>query len=78
MTRRIDVHIDELVLDGVPASDATVLTVQVQDELRSLLAQRGLAPRAASADRVARDLTGAPTGAGIARAVYDGISRCTP
>lgn len=78
MTRRIDVHIDELVLDGVPASDATWLTGQVQDELTSLLAQRGLAPRAASADKVSRDLTGAPTGTGIARAVYDGISGCTP
>lgn len=83
----ISVHIERLILDGLPLApdQRRLLQAAVEAELASLLASRGLAPGLLAggavpslpADSIALTNDGDPTRLGhqIARAVYGGIGR---
>lgn len=83
MTRQIHVHIDRLVLDGVPAEglDRAQLTTEVSSALEELLGCGGLGgPLAAGGSWPVvhggdLDCAGRPGGLGarIAHAVHDGL-----
>ena len=85
MSSAIELHIEELVLDGLRGLDAAQLGAAVQQELQRLLAQPGAsqalarAGTAGSVDGGAFETApGASTetvGAQIARGVYRGISQ---
>lgn len=84
MRPNIHVHIDRLLLDGVPADglDPQQLSADVRSALEQLLAERGLDARLAAGGSWHRvrggDLGGTdgPVGLGeqIAHAVHDGLS----
>lgn len=83
MTRRIHVHIDRLVLDGVPADglDPGRLSAEVSSALEALLARDGIGEATAAVgpwstvrggDHAETDRPGW-LGARIAHAVHDGL-----
>lgn len=84
---RIDVHIERLVLEGLPVEsrDAGAIRAAVEGELATLLAERGLARDLASAGAIPRVSAprihlASPTdpatlGRRIARSVHGGIGR---
>ena len=81
------IHIERLVLDGLPLgpADGPVVQMAVEAELTRLLMQGGLSPeltantalpaRAGAALPMQDGATPAEMGHGIARAVYGGIGR---
>ncbi len=80
----VELHIEELVLEGFPHLDRTQLGDAVRDELARLMAERGVPPGLAQGGTVARleggEFQVAPganartIGAQIAQAVYRGLS----
>jgi hypothetical protein len=82
---RIEVRIEELVLDGLPPADAQGVGAAVERELSRLLTERGIpghllqgqAPQLIDAGAFARSLSATPPAVGgeIARAVYGGLAR---
>jgi hypothetical protein len=80
---RITLHIEHLVLDGLPAADGARLRAAVEGELARLLASGGLRPDLAAGGAVARlaappirlDRGGRPDAIGraVARSVHAGI-----
>jgi hypothetical protein len=77
VTRRIDLRIDELVVDGVAGVDPARVGPELSSELTRLIGEQGLPSRVGPADRVDAPLRGGATGAGIAAAVYEGLGRCS-
>jgi hypothetical protein len=81
--RRIEVHIDELILRGVDRSHAQRIAEAVQSELAALLAANGLPPAfdsSVTVERMEGDSTrGGPDaegiGDGIGRSVFGGLHR---
>lgn len=74
----VRLHIDELVLDGVARRDATRVRSALERELARLLADRPVAPRAASSlsiDAGPARVRPEALGAQIARGVHGGLSR---
>lgn len=82
---RVDVHVEELVLHGLPRLDAHRVGEAVERELASMVATRGL-PTSLQADRAAASLDGGafPLGTGedirglgarIAGNVYGSLAR---
>jgi hypothetical protein len=69
--RPVEVHIERLALPPGLAGEP------IQRELARLLAQERIGARSATVGSVRTDLGGPATPAGIARAVHDGIGRCT-
>jgi hypothetical protein len=69
--RPVELHIERLALPPGLAGEPIRL------ELERLLAQERIAARSATVGSVRADLGGPPTPAGIARAVHDGIGRCS-
>ncbi len=76
MTRRIDLHIAELVVDALAGVDPARVGPELSSELTRLISEQGLPSRVGPADRVDVPLRGGATGAGIAEAVYEGLGRC--
>jgi hypothetical protein len=76
VTRPIDVHIEELLLDGV-GGDATAFGDALKGELARLLLRDGLVTQGGTADRMSIDVDGASSAAGVARALQGGIGRCS-
>jgi hypothetical protein len=74
VTRHVDVHIDDLVLEGVEGRD---VGASVSRELRRLIGERGLSERLASTERVEAPLSGPATPTSIAAAVHEGLGRCS-
>ncbi len=82
---RLDLHIDELALQGFPDMDGEVLGAAVQGELARLLEEGGVPSRLGRGGQVDRVDGGAFTveagadvrrlGAQIARTVYGGLGR---
>lgn len=74
MTRRVDIRIDELVLDGVASVDPAA----VSRELGRLIGERGLPGLPASRERVEVQLPGHAAAAhSVAAAVHQGVSGCS-
>jgi hypothetical protein len=83
-SRRIELHVEELVLHGVNPSDGQAVGEAVRAELSRLLTEQGL-PAALLADSgvevLRTEFTSAPgargatLGSGVARAVYRGLPR---
>ena len=83
--KALDLHIEELVLDGLDGVNQAYVGVVVERELGRLFAERGLPPSLAQGGTVAsldggtfNTVPGAPTdavGAQIAQAVYGGLNR---
>ena len=76
MSRRIEIRIDEVVLDGVARPPAG-FDAEVGRELAVLIARGGLPGSLRSTERVATALPAAPAAAGIAQSIYEGIGRCS-
>jgi hypothetical protein len=71
VTRPVEVHIERLALPPGLSAGA------IRRELARLVAQEQVAARSASAGTVRAELGGPATPGGVARAVHDGIKRCT-
>lgn len=76
----IELHVDELVLDGFPGADAGAVAEAVRGELALLLGRR--VPRLAAAESLDAGPVAAPQrggeaafGAEVGRAVYGGLAR---
>ena len=83
--RRVDLHIEQLVLHGFPASDRQRIGNALQRELQRLVAEQGL-PRAIGSDSTIARLdagafdvvphaTAETIGAQVARVLYQGLGR---
>jgi hypothetical protein len=82
---KIDLHIEELVLEGFPASDRHRIGAAVERELTRLLTERGLPPGLAAGGETARIDGGSfeakpggraeAVGRQVAGAVYGGMKR---
>ena len=83
--KSIELHIEELVLQGMPAGDRQRIGAVVQRELTRMLAERGMPPAVASGAEIeslsgqsfelARGASPDAIGVQVARAVYGGIKR---
>jgi len=81
----IELHIDELVLHGLPARDRRQIADAMQHELTRLFAERGTSPALANRGevrhldggsfQVARGAKPNSVGAQVAQAVYGGLNR---
>jgi hypothetical protein len=82
---RIELHIDELVLHGLPPGDRHHIADTLQRELSRLFAEQGVSPALASRGevghldggsfKVARGAKPNSIGAQVAQAVYGGLNR---
>jgi hypothetical protein len=77
VVRRVEVQIDELVLDGFERGDSARLAAQLPRELTQLITRRGLPDPMSPAEGGASALSDEPTPGAIARAVYEGMGRCS-
>jgi hypothetical protein len=76
----VELHVDELVLEGVAAGDRHAVAQAVRAELARLIAERGLPPSLAAADGAARldggrysaaaGQSSAQVGAAVARSIF--------
>jgi hypothetical protein len=73
VVRRVEVQIDELVLHGFERGDSARLAAQ----LTQLITRRGLPDPMSPAEGGASALSDEPTPGAIARAVYEGMGRCS-
>lgn len=83
--KRIDLNIEELILDGFATGDGERIKFSVEQELTRLLVERGVSERSAENTNIARLKGGqngielganaGPTGKQIARTIYGAIKR---
>jgi hypothetical protein len=83
--RRLDVHIEELILHGFAATDRYRLGAAIERELARLFAEQGVPPSLSSAGElaqldggafeVATGATAEGVGAQVAQAIYGGFRR---
>jgi hypothetical protein len=85
VVKRVVLHVDRLVLKGFPAEHRDALAHGLRAELGRLLAEPAMAERLAAVGnverirpsnaRVAPDAAPRTTGASVARAIVNGVSR---
>ena len=82
MTKKIQIHIDELVLHGFSRADAPAIGDAVREEISRLIELRGLSPGLVDIDRIdAGEFFPAPgtrpasIGSQVGRSVYKGLTR---
>lgn len=82
MTKKIEIHIDELVLHGFSRTDAPEIGDAVRREISRLIELRGLSPGLVDIDHInAGEFFPAPgarpgsVGSQLGRSVYNGLTR---